>query len=691
MMSSMTRKTYRIGIDVGGTFTDLVAVDSDGVTTFTKSASTPQDQSIGVLNGLEDLAVGFGLDLARLLAATECIVHGTTVATNALLERKGARVGLLATEGHRDILEMREGLKPERYNLLLPAPEPLALRGLRHGVRERILHDGSVAVPLDMEHLDRAIAALKQAGAEAVAICFLHAYRNPDHEQQTAARVRAALPGAYVSVSSEVLPQIKEFERTSTTVVNAYVGPVVERYLSSLDRRLRDAGLDSPVFIILSHGGMAPIAEACRIPVATVLSGPAGGVAGARRVAQLTGVTDLVPFDMGGTSTDISLISDGEIALSASGDFAGERIALRSLDIASVGAGGGSIAVVDQGGLLRVGPESAGARPGPACYGHGGNAATVTDANLLLGYLDAANFLGGRAKLDHAAAETAVGKIAERLGLGLPETAAGIVRLVNMHMADGIRMMTLRRGIDPRGFTLLSFGGAAGLHAIEVARELEMRRVIVPTVASVLSAWGMLASSLRYEASRSHLIDCARLTSAALAEAFAALENDARHQMSAWHSGGARIERSAAMRYGEQIFEIEVSLDGLDIASADLVTRVVERFHARHKALYTYASPDQEVVLVDLRVAVVGEAPALTPPSVATAERSPQTAQRHRQAFIGGWREVPVHDFAALAPGERLIGPAIIEAETTTVLLGVDDTLVVNDLGWLDITLRPAD
>ena len=678
-MSAMTRTTYRIGIDVGGTFTDLVAVDSAGVTTFTKSASTPQDQSIGVLNGLEDLAVRFGLDLAGLLGATECIVHGTTVATNALLERKGARVGLLASEGHRDILEMREGLKPERYNLLLPAPEPLAQRGLRHGVCERILHDGSVAVPLDIAQLDGAIAALKQAGAEAVAICFLHAYRNPDHEQQTAARVRAALPGVYVSVSSEVLPQIKEFERTSTTVVNAYVGPVVERYLSSLERRLRDAGLVGPVFIILSHGGMAPIAEACRIPVATVLSGPAGGVAGARRVAQLTGVTDLVPFDMGGTSTDISLISD----------FAGERIALRSLDIASIGAGGGSIARVDPGGLLRVGPESAGARPGPACYGHGGAEATVTDANLLLGYLDAANFLGGRARLDPAAAESVVGRIAERLGLGLPETAAGIVRLVNMHMADGIRMMTLRRGIDPRGFTLLSFGGAAGLHAVEVAREREMRRVIVPTVASVLSAWGMLASSLRYEASRSHLVDCARLAPAELAEAFAALEHDARQQMSAWHSGGARIERTAAMRYGEQIFEIEVSLDGLDIAGADGVALLVERFHARHKALYTYASPDQEVVLVNLRVAVVGDAPALTPPSIA-ASHAPST-QRHRQAFIGGWREVPVHDFAALAPGERLVGPAIIEAETTTVLLGVDDTLVVNDLGWLDITLRTAD
>src|SRR6478609_6060192 len=441
---------FRIGVDVGGTYTDLVATDESGRTVFAKSPSTPADQSIGVMAGLEELARRLGVSRAAMLATTERLVHGTTVATNALLERKGAKVALLTTAGHRDVIEMREGLKPDRYDLRSPPPEPLVPRERRFGVRERLKASGEVSIPLDQASLDEAIAGIKKSGATSVAVCFLHSYLNPVHELAAVTRLAKAMPGISVSRSSDVLPQIKEYERVSTTIVNAYVEPIVRGYLASLAERLAEAGLKGSLFVVLSHGGMAPVEEASRLAAGTVLSGPAGGMSGGRRCADLLGIPDLVPFDMGGTSTDISLISDGQASLSADGMLAGQRIALRALDIASIAAGGGSIASVDAGKTLRVGPESAGSVPGPACYGNGGTAATVTDANVVLGYLDASAFMGGARPLDRAASESAVDCVAAALGLPRLEAAAGIYRMINLKMADGIRLMTLRRGVDPR-------------------------------------------------------------------------------------------------------------------------------------------------------------------------------------------------------------------------------------------------
>src|SRR5262245_16257945 len=385
-----------------------------------------------------------------MLGRTQRIVHGTTVATNALLERKGAKVGLLTTEGHRDIIEMREGLKDDRYNLRQPPPRQLVPRQRRLGVRERIRPDGRVEIPLDRESLAAAVATLKGQGVEAVAICYLHSWRDAKHERATAEALRAAMPGVYVALSADVLPQIKEYDRVCTTVVNAYVGPALERYLTRLEARLREAGLSAPVLIIQSHGGVATIAEAVRLAAGGVLSGPAGGVAGSQYAARLLGHGNLIPFDMGGTSTDISLVVGGEAAIASDRRIAGQRVALQSLDIASIGAGGGSIARVDHSGLLRVGPESAGARPGPACYAHGGVEATVTDANLVLGFLDPDNFLGGRVRLDRSAAERAVDGIAGKLEVDRMPAAEGIHRIINTHMAEGIRLVSVRRGVDPR-------------------------------------------------------------------------------------------------------------------------------------------------------------------------------------------------------------------------------------------------
>ncbi len=679
---------FTIGVDVGGTYTDLVATDETGRTTFAKSPSTPVDQSIGVMAGLEELARRLGVTREHMLAATDRLVHGTTVATNALLERKGAKVALLTTEGHRDVLEMREGLKPDRYDLRSPPPEPLVPRERRFGVAERLKADGSAVIPLDTHSLDHAIAAVKNSGAKSVAVCFLHAYLNPAHEIAAVERLQKALPDIDVSRSSDVLPQIKEYERVSTTVVNAYVEPVVRRYLTNLERRLAGAGFRGTLFVVLSHGGMAPVGEASRLAAGTVLSGPAGGVSGGKRCADLLGISDLVPFDMGGTSTDISLISGGQASLSADGMLAGQRIALRSLDIASIAAGGGSIASVDASGTLRVGPESAGSIPGPACYGNGGMAATVTDANVVLGYLDASAFMGGARPLDRAAAEAAVDRVAASLGLPRLEAAAGIYRMINLKMADGIRLMTLRRGVDPRKFALLSFGGAAGLHAAEVARELEIKRIIVPAAASVLSAWGMLTSDLRYEVGRTHYGAGSRISGGEVRALFAQLERQAAGQLRGWFNGPIRIERSAEMRYGEQIFEIDVALNDLDWDAASLVDDIEERFHRRHEELYTYASRGQEVVFVNARVAAVGEVSQRGESAKEAPQASACSPQGKRQAFFGAWREIPVYSFDALQPGHSLTGPAIIKAETTTMLVDTGDRVTVNALGWLDIVLR---
>jgi N-methylhydantoinase A len=678
---------YRIGIDVGGTFTDLVAVDDDGQVVLAKSASTPNDPSLGVMEGLELLAVELDKDLPALLNETERIIHGTTVATNALLERKGAKVGLLTTEGHRDILEMREGLKDDRYNLRMPPPIPLVPRALRIGVRERLRFDGTVGISLSRASLASGVRKLLQAGVDAVAVCYLHAYRDPSHELATRRYVETRLPDAYLSLSSEVLPQIKEYERVCTTVVNAYVGPTLSRYLTHLADRLQVAGYRRDILIMQSHGGVTPLADAARLAAGAILSGPAGGIAGSRYGAQLLGEGNLISFDMGGTSTDIAVLEEGEPFLTGDKSVGGLRVALPSLDIHILGAGGGSIAHVDLGGILHVGPESAGADPGPACYGKGGMAATVTDANLVLGYLDPSNFLGGRRPLDTGAALSAVERIASPLGITAVAAAEGIHRVVNANMAEGIRLVSARRGVDPRRFALLAFGGAAGLHITEVARQLEISRVVVPRVAAVLSAWGMLATDLRYELVHTHVGEVQKIGAAELRRLFADMEADGRARLATAFAGPISVCRAADMRYGEQIFEITVPLDGLDLNAPDLIERVIERFHWRHKELYTYSAPDQEVVLVNARLAVVGELPTLPAEPIIDA-REAVASPGSRRVYLGTWLDVPAYELDSLHPGDEVEGPALFESATTTILVRANDSALVTPHGWLDIQIR---
>src|SRR6267142_2019457 len=621
----------RIGIDVGGTFTDLVAVDETGRVAIAKAASTPRDPSEGLLDGLRLLAAELGTDVRGLLARTERIVHGTTVATNALLERKGARVALLTTEGHRDVIEMREGLKDDRYNLRMPPPVPLVPRALRLGVRERVAFDGRVTRALDRRSLTAAIAKAERAKVEAVAVCYLHAYRNPRHEQETGRAVARRRRDLYVSLSSEVLPQIKEYERVWTTVVNAYVGPALARYLNALRTRLAARGYRGDVLIMQSHGGVAPIRESARLAAGAVLSGPAGGIAAGRYAARLLETGDLITFDMGGTSTDIALLQKGEPALTGEKTVGIAKVALPSLDIHTLGAGGGSIA------------------------------------------------------LDRRAAEGAVDRVARALGTERLAAAEGIAKVVDTNMAEGIKIVSVRRGVDPRKFTLVAFGGAAGLHVTEVARLLEIRRVVIPNVAAVLSAWGMLATDLRYELVRTHVSEVGRMTAAGLRKLFATLEREGRKRLARF-DGPVTVRQGLDMRYGEQIFEIQAGLDGRDLHAADRMEQVAERFHQRHEELYAYSAPGQEVVVVNARVAVVGALPVL-PAGAGAVGRGGATSSARRRVWLGDWVEVPLYRMETLAAGLEVKGPAIFESATTTVLVRESERVTVTPHGWLDIRL----
>jgi len=580
---------------------------------------------------------------------------------------------------------MREGLKDDRYNLRMPPPVPLVPRVRRLGVRERMRFDGTVATPLNARSLEAGIAALAKARVEAIAVCYLHSYRNPRHEKLTGRALARRLPRAYVSLSSEVLPQIKEYERVWTTVVNAYVGPALARYLKNLAARLESHGYRGDVLIIQSHGGVAPVRESTRLAAGAVLSGPAGGVAAGRYCARLLDEPNLITFDMGGTSTDIALLQGGEPQLTGEKTIGAAKVALPAIDIHTLGAGGGSVAWVDPGGILHVGPESAGAQPGPACYGKGGTRATVTDANLVLGFLDPANFLGGRIELDGRAAGTAVDAIARELGTTSLRAAEGIARVVNTNMAEGIKIVSVRRGVDPRRFALVAFGGAAGLHVTEVARLLEIRRVVVPSVAAVLSAWGMLATDLRYELVRSHVSEVGRMTAAGLRKLFATLEREGRKRLARF-DGPVTVRHALDMRYGEQIFEIQVDLDGVDLQAADLMEQVAERFHRRHEELYAYSAPGQEVVVVNARMAVVGALPVL-PAGAHTVGRGAAASSARRRVWLGDWVDVPLHRMEALAAGQEIKGPAVFESATTTVLVRESEKVTVTPHGWLDIRL----
>ena len=681
---------FKIGIDVGGTFTDFVVAGQGGQPRFFKTQSTPDDPSIGVMAGLREAAAACELSLEQLLGDTDLVIHGSTVATNTLVERKGATVGLITTDGFRDLLEMREGLKEDRYNLRMQPVEPLAARYLRVGVPERVRASGRVEQPLDEAALVESLEYLVREGAEALAVCFLFSYLNPSHERQAWEIIRRRFPAMYTSLSHEVIPQIKEFDRLSTTVINSYVGPVFSRYLSRLNERFEAYPHLKDVLIMQSNGGVAPIDDSSRMAVRAILSGPAGGVSAAAYIGQLLREPRVIAFDMGGTSTDISLVENGVPHITNEKFEAGWKIAAPMIDIHTLGAGGGSIARVDEGGILHVGPDSAGAEPGPACYGKGGVRPTVTDASLVLGYLDAANFLGGRASLDPTAAGPALAEdVAAPLNLSNVEAAFGVYKVVCTTIAEGIRLMSVQRGVDPREFALMGFGGASGLHASEVARQLQVSRVYIPASAPVLSAYGMLNTDIKYDFFRSYPVSLDRMDLNELRAILDDLGAQGRGKLAAQGVAGEAVEihYSADMRYLDQIYEVTVPLPDPALTDSEFVALLTSNFHRRYQELYSYSQQDQEVRLVTLRVAAVGKLPRIAQLERAGAVNAASPIGS-RRVYLGEWREAPTYAADSLPAGAEIAGPAVLESEFTTILVWPGDHATVDSMGGIELRVN---
>jgi N-methylhydantoinase A len=633
----------RLGVDVGGTFTDLVAI-VDGRVVTAKVPTTPADQSEAVMATIE----AADLDPGRV----DAFAHGMTVATNALLERKGARTALVTTEGFRDILEIGRQDRPSLYDLRESRPEPLVPRERRVTVRERMGPGGEIT-PLDEESLERGIKRLREAGVEAVAVCLLFAFLHPEHERRVGEAVREALPEAHVSLSSEVLPEFREFERCATTAADAYLAPLLGAYLERLSERVREAGVPAPL-VMQSSGGIAPLELAVHEAAATLLSGPAGGVVGAAHAAGASDHRDVLTFDMGGTSTDVAAVVDGAALTTTETVVAGVPVKLPMIDVHTVSAGGGSIAWADAGGALRVGPHSAGADPGPAAYGAGGEEPTVTDANLLLGYLEDGRELGGRVTLRRHLAEAALERLGERLGMEAEEAARGVIRVADTEMVRALRVISVERGLDPREFALVAFGGAGPMHACSLAEELGIETVLVPRASGVLSALGLAMSDLRRDLVHPFHAKVGETGDEELGPVFERMEEQAARDLD-----GPGFLRRADLRYAGQSFELTVDGGEHD--------RLAERFHQAHERRYGYRMDDEEIEVVNLRVVATVE---VDRPELSEGEPTGDAEPGRRPAsFDGDWEEVPVHARSGLGRGSGVKGPAIVEFDEATLVV----------------------
>jgi N-methylhydantoinase A len=645
MQSSEHAGPVRLGVDVGGTFTDLVAL-VDGAVVTAKVPSTPRDQSDGMHRAIERAGLA-SADVTQF-------AHGTTVATNALLERRGAKTALVTTEGFRDVIEIGRQDRLSLYDLTARRPVPLVPRELRFTARERMGPNG-VIVPLEEDDVERLVAELRAAQIEAVSVCLLFGFLHPEHERRLGAAIRDSLPDVHVSLSSEILQEFREFERFSTTVANAYLAPVLGRYLGGVVRRLEGSGVRPPV-VMQSSGGVMAIDDAAARAAACVLSGPAGGVVGAAHVARAAGYANVVTFDMGGTSTDVASVVDGAIGTTTEAVVGGVPIKLPMVDVHSVSAGGGSIAWVDEGGALRVGPRSAGADPGPAAYGLGGEDATVTDASLVLGHLGDGSVLGGDVELRRVLAVRAIERVAAKLGTDVDEAAAGIVEVASIEMVRALRVISVHRGLDPRDFAMVAFGGAGPMHACALAEELGVRTVLVPRAGGVLSALGLAISEARRDYAAPVLSSIDELEPARLARALEELGRAADAEL-----GPARHRPAADLRYRGQSYELTVDADDL--------RGLEERFHALHEQRYGYRMDDEPVEIVNVRLTAILEnaSPSLREDEEATTPTGdpPRRAVR----FAGHRLETPVWSRDELGRGSRLSGPAIVEFPEATCVV----------------------
>lgn len=675
----------RLGADIGGTFTDFVLTDDTGehVLNF-KMPSTPADPAQAILRGIQQLVELHGVTTADI----EYFVHGTTLGVNTLIQRTGSVTGLLVTKGFRDVLEIGRLRLPDPTNYFVEKTPALAPRRLVREIDERILASGQVVAPLDIAEVHRAVEELVEAGIEALGVCFMHSYKNGAHERESVDYIKENFPGVYVCGSTDIWPQQREYERALVTVINAFIGRRMNEYFSNLGGHVESLGMPASILTTKSNGGIMTSESAKDAPVETLLSGPASGVIGALYVGRISGNERLIAFDMGGTSSDVAVI-DGDVMYSTESSVGDLPIVMPAVDVSSIGAGGGSIAWVDPLGILKVGPRSAGADPGPACYGHGGTEPTVTDAYIQVGIIRPENFLGGRLTLDPKLSEEALTRVGEKLGLGVMETASGVLNVATTNMYGQLMPLMARRGIDPRDFAMLAYGGAGPTHALLLARELGVKKVIVPPSPGTLCALGCLVADLKRDSIKTIYARADDLTPAELEEEFAALEEDARAWLAAQRAPtqGTIVMRSADMRYKGQSFDMTVQLPAT-LAEDDSMDVVRNPFHEVYERVYGFADEAAPVEIINLRVTIVGVMPK--PQVAAQAQPASGDVQRGERTVFDNGESLTASIYSRddLAPSQSFPGPAVVEGPDTTVYIPPGYSVTVDQ--WRNLIVEGA-
>jgi len=687
---------YKIGIDVGGTFTDFLLTMEDGSSQIYKVLSTPDDPSIATMQGLKEMAEDRNLSVEEFLKDVTVIVHGTTVTTNAVLTYTGAKTGLLTTKGVRDALEMRRGIREEQYNNHYQNVEPLVQRYLRLPIDERLDYKGDVIKPIEEDDVLDKVAFFKEEGVEAVAICFMNSFANPDHEKKAGEIVRREMPDAYLTLSGDILPSIRFYDRVSTTVLNAYVGPILKRYLDALLKKLKEVNYEGVLLIMQSNGGVVAPEIAMERAAVTLLSGPAGGPVAGIMYTTVQGYDDCITVDMGGTSFDAALIKDRTPLVTTMGEINRLRIALPMLNVVTIGAGGGSIGWIDEGGLLRMGPQSAGAKPGPACYNLGGEEPTCTDADLVLGYLDKDYFAGGRIPLDLGKAEKAIEeKIAKRLGMDLYEAALGMYNVINVNMAAAVREVSVKQGQDPRDFPLVTAGGAGPNHACMIALELEIPVILVPRESSIFCAAGMLMSDLKHDFVQTYAVRLDDIETKRFKDYFNEMRKEGVAHLKEEGISEDKIEfvYSLDLRYIKQYHEVNVPISEEVAMSVD-VEAMKEAFHPRHNKLYGYDLREEgtPVELINMRLTCIGKTDKPKFNEQPYDGEDPSKAFKgRRKVFIPTWKrfeEVDVFDSFKLRYGNKIEGPAILEQVNTTTFVTPEYSVLVDKFGSYTLYLK---
>jgi N-methylhydantoinase A len=688
--------SYKIGIDVGGTFTDFLLAFPDGTSQIYKVLSTPDDPSVATMAGLAEMAQDLGLATRDFLHQVETIVHGTTVTTNAVLTYTGAQTGLLTTEGVRDALEMRRGIREEQYNNRYQNAKPLVRRYLRRPVRERLDYKGDEVAPLELDDVKAAVSIFQAENVQAVAVCFMNAFANPDHERRAADLVAELMPDAYLTVSSELIPSIRFYDRISTTVLNSYVGPILKRYLDALIAKLAAEDFPGVLLIMQSNGGVISPNIAAQTAAATLLSGPAGGPVAGIAYTSIQGYTDCITVDMGGTSFDAAMIKDQKPMVTTVGEINRLRLALPMLNVVTIGAGGGSIGWIDEGGLLRMGPQSAGSKPGPACYDLGGESPTCTDADLLLGYLDPDFFAGGRIPLNYEKARKAVEEqIARPMGMDVFDAAAGMYNVINVNMAAAVREVSVSQGFDPRDFPLVVAGGAGPNHACQIARELEIPVMIVPRESSIFCAAGMLMSDLKHDFVRTYAAPLNQVDGDRFQALFNEMKNQGMELLESEHIPPDRVEYTHLLdlRYLKQYHEVSVAVTAAEVESLDFES-MAHKFHPAHNALYGYSLEDEgtPIELINMRLICVGVTDKPHFFEQPYDGEDPSAAHKgQRNVYLPMEKEfqtIDVFDAMELKYGNLVKGPAILEQVNTTTFVTPDYNVLVDKYGSYTLYLK---